>query len=168
MNVILLVLFPIFIFLLWKIFFVPPFWNWAAGELPGYRICWVQACIRAYSNPATGLLVHRLPGDNRHFRHTKTQPWNSCVSSALIPGHWGFSRELCYLKPDWERVSRKTHSVIHTFSLYTESQGKLEAELRTFPTVCVLLVTVIICFHLFKVATFDLWRTFCVSYAHSL
>lgn len=106
----------------------------SVSELPGHRICWAQPYIRAYSIPATGVLPRQLPEDSRHFKHTKTQPSKRCVSSALIPGHWGISRVLCHLKltlrerERWERerVGCKTHTVIHTFSLLSLSHRETQ------------------------------------------
>lgn len=70
----------------------------------------------------------QLPEDSRHLQRTETQPSKGCASSALIPEHWGISRALCHPKltvrarkargREGERVGSKTHSVIHTFSLY--------------------------------------------------
>ncbi len=92
-------------------------WTWA----PRPQDLLTSALHRAYSIPATGVLLYQLPEDSRCFKHSKTQPSKGCVSSALIPGHWGISRVLCHLKltlSERERVGSKTHTVIHTFSLY--------------------------------------------------
>lgn len=88
----------------------------SVSELPGYGICWGQPYLRAHSIAPTGVLPRSLPEDDKHFQHTKTQPSKGCVSSALIPGHWGISRVLCHLKLR-ERVCSKNNTHRHTFSL---------------------------------------------------
>lgn len=144
------------------------------SELLGHRICWVQPYIRAYPVSATGVLPHQLPEDSRHFKRTKTQPSKVCMSSALIPGHWGISKVLCHLKltlREQERggeskwVGSKTHTVIHTFSLYPWVIEEPEAELTDWHSqlfVCVRVVILTICFNLIAISYHITMSFYCV------
>lgn len=95
-----------------------------------------------FSSSQQVCIPYQLPEDSRHLKPTQTQPSKGCVSSALIPEHWGISSVLCH--PKLTVRARKTGgrarewAVKHTLSFIPshyipESQRKVLSSLtQTF------------------------------------
>lgn len=101
--------------------------KWAASV--SSRICWVPQ-----------LQVTLAPRRRQNASNTlKVNLEKGCASSALNPGHWGFSRVLCYLKLTLTgRESGPKNAPLSFIPSHyiPESRGKLQAEL-TLTAVCV-------------------------------